>query len=62
MKICVIGVNTGIGNVLMGEPLARKLRSKYKNCTIDFLVSNKSCKSVLENNPNVNCNCCDFDY
>ena len=53
MKVLIIAVNTGIGNVLMGEPLARKIKLNYPKSDITFLVSNNNCKAVLENNPSI---------
>lgn len=51
MKVLIIAVNTGIGNVLMSEPLSRKIKLNYPKSDITFLVSNNSCRNVLENNP-----------
>ena len=50
-KIILFGVNTGIGNVIMGEPLARKIKFNEPKSEITFVVSNNACKVVLERNP-----------
>ncbi|MFH1521960.1 MAG: glycosyltransferase family 9 protein, partial [archaeon] len=52
-KIIVIAVNTGIGNVLMVNPMIEEIKKKFNNSKISVLVSSSSCKKVLENNPNI---------
>lgn len=51
-KILVLAL-PGIGNTLLLTPMLESLRSNYKDAKIKVLVMYKSCKEILEGNPNI---------
>lgn len=53
MKIAILCLNMGIGDVIMTTPLIDEIKKKFPNSDINAFVSNKGCQSVLKGNPRI---------
>lgn len=53
MKIVILCLSMGIGDVIMTTPLIGEVKKKFPDSRITVLVSNESCKDVLTDNPNI---------